>query len=649
MNRFQVQVPDLENYWQKQIKCQEACPVHTDARGYVRAIAEGRFEDAYLIARGPNPLASICGRVCGAPCEAACRRSDLDEAVSIRALKRFALDSRSARDILPKGGPFALVKRLIEHARGRQSSRGEELASFISFLSDQNLTSNIDGEKVAVIGSGPAGLSAAHDLALLGFRPTVFEMEPVPAGMLAVGIPQYRLPRELIQAEVEFIRSLGVEFICNTQIGKDITLAEIRRTHRATIIAVGLKRSRALPIPGAETPGVAGGVEFLRDVALGKDVDIRGNVVVIGGGNVAYDIARTVIRQIGVDISRLALRSEGVRQVRLVSLESLEELPADDTEILEGDDEGVIRENGWGPVEIIAGAEGRVSGVVFQRCTRVFDENRRFSPQFDSSDRRTIPADTVLWGIGQRPDLSFVDADDIQRDERGLIKVDSDTFRTTAKDVYLAGDIAYGPKLLIHAVACGKQVARNVFEALRGQRLVSRTEVSHVEQPGYRRELDYEKLPRAVIPSCAPELRRGSQTTVVELGFDERQATCEGCRCLDCGVNTIFDSEKCILCGGCADVCPELCLELVSLDRLDGNDTLKNAVQQRLNDEDISEHSAIIKDETRCIRCALCAERCPVGAITMERFTVQTLWQIEPVISQEPMATMPSYAGGSNP
>lgn len=633
MSRLQVTLPDAEGYWLKQIKCQDACPVHTDARGYVRAIAEGRFEDAYLIARGPNPLASICGRVCGAPCEAACRRSDLDEAVSIRALKRFALDQYSARNGSVKGGPIGLIKRLIDHARGRESSRAEELASLVEVLSEKTLPANGDGEKVAIIGSGPAGLAAAHDLALLGFRPTVFEMEPVPAGMLAVGIPQYRLPRELIQAEVEFIRSIGVEFICNTQVGKDITLAEIRRQYQATIIAVGLKRSRALPIPGAETPGVFGGVEFLGDVALGKDVAVRGHVVVIGGGNVAYDIARTVVRQTGVDISRSALRNSAVLGVRLVSLESLEELPADDAEILEGDEEGVIREHGWGPVEIVAGSDGRVSGVVFQRCTRVFDENRRFAPQFDGSDRRTIAADTVLWGIGQRPDLSFIDADDIQRDERGLIKVDTTTFRTTASDVYLAGDIAYGPKLLIHAVACGKQVARSVFEALRRQRLVSRSEIKHVELPSYRREQDYEKLQRAAIPVISPEQRRGSQKTVVELGYDERQATCEGCRCLDCGVNTIFDSDKCILCGGCADVCPELCLELVSLDRIDGDETLLQAIRERLGDEDLAEHSAIVKDETKCIRCALCAERCPVGAITMERVVTQTVWQLEPCIA----------------
>lgn len=636
MTRFQVQVPGADQYWLKQIKCQEACPVHTDARGYVRAIAEGRFEDAYLIARGPNPLASICGRVCGAPCEAACRRADIDEAVSIRALKRFAIDEHAASD---RGGPQGLLRRLVHRLIAGQSSREEELASFVGFLSPQQRPQNEQGEKIAIIGSGPAGLAAAHDLAVLGFCPTIFEMEPVPAGMLAVGIPQYRLPRELIQAETEFIRSLGVEFRCNTQVGKDITLAEIRRQHRATIIAVGLKRSRALPIPGAEIPGAYGGVEFLRDVALGKTPDVKGDVVVVGGGNVAYDIARTVLRQIGVDISRLALRSEGVKSVRLVSLESLEEMPADDAEILEGDEEGVIRENGWGPVEILAGPNGRVSGIVFQRCTRVFDESRKFSPVFDAANRRTIAADTILWGVGQRPDLSFIDAVDIERDERGNLRVDPNTLRTSAADVYLAGDIAYGPKLLIHAVASGKQVARSIFEAVRRQRLVPLRQVTHVELPAYRRELDYEKLPRTSIPVLSPEQRRGSQSAVVEVGYDRPQAQCEGCRCLDCGVNTVFDSDKCILCGGCADVCPELCLEIVSLDRLDGDGSLSAAIRERIGDAELSENSAIIKDETRCIRCALCAERCPVGAITMERFSVHTLWQLEATGSKGPILT----------
>ncbi len=628
MQQFQVEVPTPE-YWQRQINCQEACPVHTDARGYVRAIAAGRFEDAYLIARGPNPLASICGRVCGAPCEAACRRKEIDQAVSIRALKRFVMDRFGGYANGDAQSPVELIGRLADHATSRANSRSEELISLAHFLSKQQFPDNTSGERVAIIGSGPAGLAAAHDLALLGFRPTVFEMEPVPAGMLAVGIPEYRLPRDLIAAEVQFIRSLGVEFRCNTQVGRDVSLAEIRQQHQATIIAVGLKRSRLLPIPGADAQGVLGGVELLRDVALGKDVDIRGNVVVIGGGNVAYDIARTVVRQTGVDISRTVLRRSGVQSVHLCSLESLEELPADDLEILEGDEEGVIRHHGLGPVEIVQDTAGRARGVVFQKCLRVFDDQGRFAPEFDQSDRVTVDADTVVWGIGQQADLSFLVADDIKRNERGLIEVDQETMCTSAADVFLAGDIAYGPRLLIDAVASGKKVARSIYQQLRGRRLVEKVDVTHIDLPDYAREQDYEKLRRTPIRTASAAQRKTSQNAIVEIGYDRPQAICEGCRCLDCGVNTIFDSDKCILCGGCADVCPEVCLELVSLDKLAGDDRLESVLGHHLEGEDPGGFSVIIKDETECIRCALCAERCPVGAITMEQVHTSSYWAVE--------------------
>lgn len=629
MQHYRVEVP-TDDYWRRQIKCQEACPVHTDARGYVRAIADGRFEEAYLIARGPNPLASICGRVCGAPCEAACRRKEIDQAVSIRALKRFVTDRFGGHaDHERAGQTKGLIQRLIEHVRRRESSRSEELSGFQSFLSDQLQPKNADGEKVAIIGSGPAGLAAAHDLALLGFRPTVFEMEPVPAGMLAVGIPEYRLPRDLIAAEVELIRSLGVEFHCNTRVGQDISFDEIRRTHKATIIAVGLKKSRGLPIPGANGKGILGGVELLRDVALRRPVELHGDIVVVGGGNVAYDIARTVIRQLGIDISRTALRQAGVRSVHLCSLESLDEMPADDAEILEGDEEGVIRHNSLGPKEILLDDEGCVKGVVFQRCTRVFDEQRRFAPQFDPTDLTTIHANTVLWGVGQQPDLSFADGQtDIQRTDRGLIQCDAVTNTTSAPDVFIAGDVSYGPKLLIHAVASGKQAARAVYEFVRGEKLVEDVQLVHLEIPDYLREPDYEKLPRTPLGVFDVNERRHSQTAQVERGYGEHEAVREACRCLDCGVNTIFDSDKCILCGGCADVCPETCLELVSLDRLEGGDDLLQALEQRMQGDDDEQFSAIVKDETKCIRCALCADRCPVGAITMERVLTTSCWSI---------------------
>jgi|CXWL01.1.fsa_nt_gi NADPH-dependent glutamate synthase beta subunit-like oxidoreductase len=632
MSPIRVEVPDDE-YWRRQIKCQYACPVNTDARGYVRAIAAGDFESAYLIARGPNPLASICGRVCGAPCEAACRRASLDEAVSIRALKRFVTErfgpESFTRETLK---PIELLKRAFGLGNRRDCVGGEELTSLRQILAGGRWGSG-EGSKIAIIGSGPAGLAAAHDLALLGYRPTIYEMEPIPAGMLAVGIPEYRLSRELIRAEVEVIRALGVEFICNTQVGKDISFAEIRRNHKATIIAVGAKRSRAIPIPGGDGPGVFGGVEFLRDVALSDRtttsalVHLGRRVVVIGGGNVAYDVSRTVLRQVGLDVSRTALRQASVGEVHLCCLESIDEMPADDVEILEGHEEGVVLHPSLGPVEIVHHPDGSIRGVTFKRCLSVFDANRRFAPRFDESDRTTIEADTVLWAIGQQPDLSFIEPEsDLKLNERRLIECDQKTLRTGAADVFLAGDIAYGPRLLIDAVASGKRCARSVHAYLSGEPLTAGHELVHLNIPGYVREADYEKLPRRTVPTRNAADRKSSQLLEVECGYDEAAAVSEASRCLDCGVNTIFDSEKCILCGGCADVCPELCLRLVSCDRLTGDAALAPLLRDRYGDEDLGEASAIIKDEEKCIRCALCAQRCPVGAITMERFAFSSCW-----------------------
>jgi len=627
-----VEVPG-DDYWRRQIKCQYACPVNTDARGYVRAIAGGDFEQAYLIARGPNPLASICGRVCGAPCEAACRRGDVDQPVAIRALKRFVTDRFGPESFAkPAFKPLELLRRVLGDGASRDCADAEELHSFRELLRGFDQPKQT-GDKIAIIGSGPAGLAAAHDLALFGYRPTVFEMEPVPAGMLAVGIPEYRLPRKLIEAEVEVIRALGVDFVCNTQVGKDVAFEDLRRDHKAVIVAVGAKRSRMIPIPGGEGRGVLGGVEFLRDVALrdhsqGSTLAHLGErVVVIGGGNVAYDVSRTVVRQVGYDVSRSALRQSEVRQVHLCCLESVDEMPADDIEIIEGHEEGVQLHPSLGPVEIQRGSDGAVTGVTFKRCTRVFDGDGRFAPQFDESDRTTIEADTVVWSVGQQADLSFAKAaTDLNRTERGMIACDNDTLQTSAPDVFLAGDIAYGPRLLIDAVASGKKCARSVHAYLSGEQLAPQYEFVHLNIPAYKRERDYEKLERTPVPTMSSAERAKSQTAVVESGYAEEPACRESSRCLDCGVNTIFDSERCILCGGCADVCPELCLRLVSCDRLAGEGELDSLMRDRYGDCDLSEVSAIVKDEEKCIRCALCAERCPVDAITMERFQFSGQW-----------------------
>ncbi|MDM7916573.1 MAG: FAD-dependent oxidoreductase, partial [Candidatus Eisenbacteria bacterium] len=533
----------------------------------------------------------------------------------------------------------SLIELLKEAARRHAPQPCRDVDEILPLL--QSLLSGdvppVSGRSAGIIGSGPAGLAAAHDLALLGFAVTIYEMEPVLAGMLAVGVPEYRLPRDLIRAEVEVILEMGVKAVTNCQVGRDLTFAELRARHDAVVIAVGAKRSRALPIPGADAAGVLGGVEFLRDVSLGRPPAIGNRVVVIGGGNVAYDVGRTVLRQIASDAARTALREiereleaagPGGRapgKVWLCSLESLEEMPADDVEILEGDEEGIVRRNGLGPSEILKDASGRLRGVVFKKCLRVFDENRRFAPVFDETQTETIECDTVLTSIGQGIDVGFVDPqrDGLELSPRGFLACDPVTGRTNAPDVFVAGDLAYGPKLLIHAVASGKAVARAIYEAATGRAIGAEALELHLGIPDYAREPGYEAIRRVALPAAPVAERLRSQAAPVEIGYSAEQARREASRCLDCGVNTIFDGDKCILCGGCVDVCPELCLRIVSVDRLTGEVSLAPVLEAQLDGTEPDRASAILKDETICIRCGLCAERCPTGAITMERFHFQ--------------------------
>jgi NADPH-dependent glutamate synthase beta subunit-like oxidoreductase len=632
---LEVAVPDT-GYHRGLIACQVACPVHTDARGYVRAIAEGRFEDAYLIARGPNPFASICGRICGAPCEIACRRGKVprvdddgrfighDRPIAIRALKRFVCE---------RFGPEAREPgSVLESVRGHVpeiAADAEEMAALVRAFARGGFEP-VAGNPVAIIGAGPAGLSAAHDLALMGFRPTVYELEPVAAGMLAVGVPEYRLPRELIRREVAVIEALGVEIVTGVRVGTDVSFAELRRKNAAVIIAVGAKRARSLGLPGEAGPRVYGGVDFLRDVSVGGAVDLGEHVLVIGGGNVAYDVARTVVRQAALDTARTAARLAGTRDVTLASLETLEEMPADTLEIVEGDEEGVVRLNGWGPVAIERDTAGAVTGVTFRRCLRVYDDERKFAPVFDDNDRRSVACDTVLIAAGQAPDLSFLQdgGTDVVEFRPGWPKVDPVTLQTSAADVFVAGDLAHGTRLLIDAVASGKKAARSVYAHVTGCRLAAEALETHLPLPGYRRESGYESIRRVEIPSRTPAERLENPRGLVELGFDERAARREASRCLDCGVTPVFDGTRCVLCGGCVDVCPTSCLKLVPLAAISCPVDVASLLERRGFELDDGEGAtAILKDEDRCIRCALCAMRCPADAIEMERVRFVTQWR----------------------
>jgi formate dehydrogenase beta subunit len=643
--RARTKLVDLD-WLESNFPCMQACPVHTQAGRYVSLIAEGQYEEAYRYARSPNPLASICGRVCGHPCETACRRGQFDAPISIRALKRFVTErfgpeSRSPVDVFLSRPP-------VKHQ-----------------------------ERVAVIGSGPAGLAAAHDLALLGYPVTIFEASPVPGGMLHLGIPEYRLPRDVVQAQVREILDLGPELRLNSRLG-DFSLGDLRAEgFKAILLAIGLHRSRDLMLPGRDLDGVITGTDFLLNVNLGYRFSIGHRVVVIGGGNVAIDVARSALRQQQqqtldslsssllpnqlseperevvmkelMDVTRTALRL-GAREVDMVCLESREEMPAFEEEIDEALLEGIKIHPSLGPRKFV-GKDGKVTGLETINCTSVFDAQHRFSPTFAAGTEHVIDCDTVILAIGQASDTSFLRPEDgIETTRQGGIKIDFDTLMTTAPGIFAAGDIAFGPRLIINAVADGKKAAEQMDRYLQGPawkpepRYVQVTVLDH-----HTMAQDYDEYSRLHVPTIPLDRRTG--IAEIESGFTEEEARREASRCLKCWINTIFDGNEadgteCILCGGCVDVCPENCLSLVPLSQLQVSDEVKSRLRAdgpahsgtlhhlEASDLPASEGSIMVKDETICIRCGLCAERCPAHTITMEAFEVFDRDPDEPALAE---------------
>ena len=610
--------------------CMMACPAGTNAGRYVALIADGKFEEAYRVARDPNPMASVCGRVCAHPCETACRRGAIDKPIAIRALKRF-----------------------LTERHGPESRRPLDIVRAPAVKLPY---------RVAVVGSGPVGLSAAHDLAMMGYQVAIHDAAPAAGGMLRLGIPEYRLPRSVVDAQVREILDIGnVTLTLNSAAGVDFTISGLRdQGFDAVVIAVGAHRSRDLAIPGVDLDGVHKGIDFLLNANLGYRFTIGKKVVVIGGGNVAMDVARSAAREVlkqhasgdpgeipddksiaavaaheMMDISLSALRL-GARDVTIVCLENREEMPAALEEIEEAETEGIVLMGGRGPQRIL-GRDGKVTGLETLKTKWVFDANGKFNPAFEEHSESVIECDTVIMAIGQAPRLDFLRPEDgVQVSPRGLIVADRKTLMTTAAGVFAGGDCVFGPRLIIDSVADGKRIAAAIDAHLTG-RVRPEPSIDVEVLDHHHMVSDYMNWDRQPVPMLPLERRSGM--TEVEVGFDEESAIREARRCLHCWVNTVFegneaDGSQCVLCGGCVDVCPENCLKLVPLSQITfTSETLdhihNNQQLYRVELDDVAAGelgvitgSAMLKDETRCIRCGLCAERCPVQTITMEAYSL---------------------------
>lgn len=639
-----VTLPDL-GAWKAQVKCQAGCPVSTDAGRYVQLAAEGRLEDAYLVARAPNPFASVCGRVCAAPCEDVCRRGSIDAPIAIRALKRHLTEQFGVESVRPD---------TQDRLRESGVEEGNRYANHIPLALHRTLpdTRPVLSRRVAVIGAGPAGLAAAHDLALLGYAVTIFEAGDAPGGMMRYGIPEYRLPRALLRAEIDRILALGVTLKLSTPLTPNLGLADLRRAgFDAVFLSVGVSRGRDLQVPGVELDGVVKAIDYLLNVNKGYRLELGRRVVVIGGGFVAFDAARTALRigresgldpaeanalaaaadarvKEALDSARAAVRG-GATDVTIVSLESLDEMPVLRTtqgheEFEEARKEGIRFITRRGPVQFVG--NGRLAQIQLRAVTSVFDATGRFAPAYDDKDVITLDADACVLAIGQRADLSFLTPEDgIELLPSGVINVDAATLATSAPGVYAGGDVAFGPRNLIEAVANGKRAARSIHQHLAHgtARLETTLQIDELPTGRYRMLAGFELLDREAPPTLPLDRRTG--IAEVETGYDAEEAYRQAARCLVCHVQTIYDPEACVLCNRCVDVCPEYCLAIVPYEALDLDDATRDALCARAEGDGLP-LAAMIKDDTKCIRCGLCAIRCPTNAMTMERFTITERW-----------------------
>jgi len=472
--------------------CQHACPAGIDVPNYVASIAAGKYKQAVEIIRERNPFPAVCGRICIHPCEFKCRRGELDEPVAIRSLKRFAADWYF--DHMDKAeDPFPVI----------------------------------EDQKVAVVGAGPAGLTCAYFLAKKGYKVTVFEAQPVAGGMLGITVPEFRLPRQVIQKEVEYIESCGVEIRYNSSIDAKHTVNNLMgEGYSAVFIAAGAQASKRIGIPGEEEglDGLHYGLNFLTDVKAGKEIRLKGRIVVVGGGNVAIDVARTAVRM-------------GASDVQLFCLEARVEMPAWEKEIGEAIDEGIVINPSWGPKQIMH-QKDRVTGIEFVRCVSVFDEEGRFNPTFDEESRQVVESEVIIVSIGQAPDISFLSKDgQLERALWGTLVADENTLSTNIPGIFAGGDFTTGPTYVIKAIASGRRAAIAVDKYLNGEKgrvVILDEKTTMKEDIGLALEEETtEEKPRVKVELEMPE-ERVRDFREVEKGFIQEEAHLEAVRCLRC-------------------------------------------------------------------------------------------------------------------
>ena len=495
--------------------CKTACPAHIAIQGYVRMAAEGRYEEALELIKQDNPFPAVCGSICNKRCENACTRGTVDDPISIDAIKKFIAE-------LDMNAETRYVPKKIRH-------KGDEI----------DYT-----QKIAIIGGGPSGLSCAYYLAQMSYPVTVFDKDPIPGGMLTKGIPSFRLEKDIVYAEIDILKEMGVEFKCGVEVGKDVTIPQLREQgYKAFYLAIGLQQAQTLNIPGEDLDGVIGGIDFLKSVNRGDTTSVEGDVVVIGGGNAAIDVARTLTRL-------------GDSPVNLYCLESDEDMPTVPDEKDEAIEEGVLINNCWGPKRIL-GENGKVTGVEFMRCLRVKDETGKFAPEYDENDTIIVPCSKVFVSIGQRADFGTVlEGTNVETFNGRFVKTADITWQTTDPDIFGGGDIATGPKFTIDAIANGREGATSIHRFVQpGQ---SMTIARNLRQ---FKELDKSTAEIPEDKKDAPKRQFNkndeSKTRTMRdnrIGLNEEQVKLEASRCLGCGA-TVVDEKKCIGCGICTTRC----------------------------------------------------------------------------------------------